>query len=559
MAQPKKGSTLGNYRIEERIGKGGMGVVYRAVHLGLDREVALKLIAEDLSEDEGFRERFRREARIAASIDDPNVIPVFDAGEVEGHLYVAMRLVDGSDLGSLLKKEGRLKPERAARVVDQVAKALDAAHDRRLVHRDVKPGNVLLERKGRGDHVYLTDFGITKGGGGTVGLTRTGDWVGTVDYVAPEQIEGKEIDRRTDVYALGAVLYHSLAGEPPYAKESEVAKIYAHLSKPPPSLKRKLKGVPADLDATIRRAMAKSPKDRYASAGEFGREALAAATGAGGISRATQKAAQKAALEAADARSGEAEAAEPPAKPTRFRRRAASEPAGASGETAAAGRERSLPALKVPRPKLPKLPSRKGDGGPVAEPADRTKAASGGGGGGAWARLRGNRTAALAAGGLLVLGLAAAGYAIGSGSGEQTADDPQVSAGAPASEADPAYAGGVNSAFKALGKSTSASAAALRKADTNDAQADELDQIAAAYGKAAAAIAKLPPPAGAEGASKAIQSALRAERDAYRRMAAAAREGDEQAYARARAAVQRGQVRLTGAVQRLQAAGYAVS
>ncbi len=267
---------MGGYRIEARIGRGGMGVVYRATHMALDKQVALKLIAEELAEDEGFRERFRREPKLAASIDHPNVIPVLDAGEAGERLFVAMRYVAGSDLRSLIADEGRLEPERAARIVAQVADALDAAHELGLVHRDVKPANVLIEDRYGREHVYLTDFGLTKGGEGATALTKTGQWVGTPDYVAPEQIHGGMLDRRTDIYALGAVLYHALCGQPPYGRETEVAKIYAHLSKPPPELPADVNASP-ELQATIRRAMAKEPGERYPTAGELGRDALAAA------------------------------------------------------------------------------------------------------------------------------------------------------------------------------------------------------------------------------------------------------------------------------------------
>ena len=271
-------TTVGGYRIEQQIGRGGMGVVFLATHMALDKRVALKVIAEELAEDEGFRERFRREPKLAASIDHPNVIPVFDAGEDDDQLYVAMRYVEGSDLRTAIANEGRMQPERATRIVSQVAEALDAAHELGLVHRDVKPANVLIENRRGEEHVYLTDFGLTKGGEGSAQLTKTGQWVGTPDYVAPEQIHGGVLDRRTDIYALGGVLYHTLAGQPPYGRETEVAKIYAHLSKPPPELPEDVEASP-ELRAVIRRAMAKEPADRYSSAGELGREAVAAATG----------------------------------------------------------------------------------------------------------------------------------------------------------------------------------------------------------------------------------------------------------------------------------------
>lgn len=184
------GSTLAGYRIEALVGRGGMGVVYRAMQLGLDRQVALKLIAPDLAQDQGFRERFKRESRTTASIDHPNVIPVFEAGEADGQLFISMRYVQGTDLGALVQRSGRLAPERAVRIVEQVADALDAAHAHGLVHRDIKPGNVLILSQGGRDHVYLTDFGLSKHAASQSALTKTGQFVGTLDYVSLEQIEG---------------------------------------------------------------------------------------------------------------------------------------------------------------------------------------------------------------------------------------------------------------------------------------------------------------------------------------------------------------------------------
>src|SRR5436190_14504635 len=192
-----------------------MGVVYRAIQIGLDRNVALKVITPQYASDEEFRERFKRESRLAASIEHPNVIPIYEAGESDGVLFLSMRYVDGTDLKSVLEREGTLEPRRAARIVAQVAEALDAAHAAGLVHRDIKPANILMAS---GDHVYLTDFGLTKRASSESALTKTGQMVGTVDYVAPEQVEGGRVDARTDVYSLGCVLYHLLTGRVPYDK-----------------------------------------------------------------------------------------------------------------------------------------------------------------------------------------------------------------------------------------------------------------------------------------------------------------------------------------------------
>ncbi len=270
-----EGDEFAGHRILGIAGRGGMGVVYRALQLDLDRPVALKLIAPQLAEDPDFRERFVRESRAAASIDHPNVVPIYYTGESDdGALYIAMRYVEGSDLRTLVRAEQRLDPARAAYIVSQVARALDAAHARGIVHRDVKPANVLL---GANDHAYLTDFGLTKRVTSHTGSTRDGGWVGTLGYVAPEQIRGERLDARADVYALGCVLYHSLAGVPPYQRESDEATLWAHLHDDPPSLHDRAPNVPTSFDAVLERAMAKDPDDRFPSAGDLGRAALAAA------------------------------------------------------------------------------------------------------------------------------------------------------------------------------------------------------------------------------------------------------------------------------------------
>ncbi len=272
MQQFSPGDVFVDYRIEGLAGRGGMGVVYRATQLGLERTVALKVITPALADDEDFRRRFVAESKAAASVEHPNVIPVYYAGEREGVLFIVMRYVDGPDLRALVRAEERLDPERAAHVVAQLGSALDAAHRHGLVHRDVKPANVLL---GEDDHAYLTDFGLTKhaatsGGGG--GLSRAGGWVGTLGYVAPEQIRGERVDARTDVYALGCVLVYALTGKAPYSGDSDEATLWAHLNSPPPS-----ESVPLEFEAVVARALAKDPSDRYLSAGDLGRAALRAA------------------------------------------------------------------------------------------------------------------------------------------------------------------------------------------------------------------------------------------------------------------------------------------
>lgn len=257
-----------------------MGVVYRATHMTLDITVAVKVIRPELARDAGFRERFKRESRLAASIEHPNVLPVRHAGEEDGLLYITMRYVEGTDLRALLDRDGRLDPAIAVDLTKQVAAALDAAHARGLVHRDVKPANVLIEGHDANEHAFLTDFGLTRRASSQSGLTRTGQWVGTLDYVAPEQIEGKKVDARADVYALGCMLYEMLSGEVPFLRDSEVATIYAHLQDDPPTLADKGSTPVAALDAVVRKAMSKAPDDRFQSAGEMARTANAALSGA---------------------------------------------------------------------------------------------------------------------------------------------------------------------------------------------------------------------------------------------------------------------------------------
>jgi Protein kinase domain len=274
MIDVSTGSRIAGYRIEGVAGHGGMGVVYQATQLALGRRVALKLISPVLADDPRFRERFKRESRLAASIDHPNVIPVYEAGEIDGFLFLSMRWVEGTDLATLIGRSGGLEPRRATRIVAQVAAALDAAHEHGLVHRDVKPANVLIT--GRGEHAYLTDFGLVKRIAGSGDLTRSGELVGTLDYVAPEQIAGKGSDARSDIYSLGCLLFHCLTGRVPFATSDEIAKIYAHLTETPPAVSESVPELSGGLDAVVARALSKEPSDRYASAGDLGRAAVEA-------------------------------------------------------------------------------------------------------------------------------------------------------------------------------------------------------------------------------------------------------------------------------------------
>jgi serine/threonine-protein kinase len=256
-----------------------MGVVYRATHLRLQRVDALKVITPELADELEFRSRFERESRAAANIDHPNVIPIYAAGEEEGLLYIAMRFVEGTDLRAMMRQEGRIEPRRAAEIVMAVAAALDVAHEHGLVHRDVKPANVLLSRQRAIERVYLTDFGLAKAITAPEGETKTGVFLGTTDYVSPEQVMGARLDARSDVYSLGATLFHMLTGRVPYPAEFAPAKLVAHTRDPVPSVLDLAPRLPSEFDAVIGRAMAKLPDERFQSAGDLGRAALAAAEG----------------------------------------------------------------------------------------------------------------------------------------------------------------------------------------------------------------------------------------------------------------------------------------
>src|SRR6266542_7146960 len=274
MVDVRAGTELAGYRIEAVIGRGGMGVVYVAEHLRLKRKAALKVLAPELASDERFRERFLVEAELAASLDHPNIVTVFDAGEADGLLYIAMRLVEGTDLHTVIERERPLALDRTASIIAQVASALDAAHAKGLIHRDVKPANVLI---GGTSHAYLTAFGLTTRPDQTTGLTKTGQFMGSVDYAAPEQFEGKPLDARTDVYSLACVAFECLTGKVPYPRDQEAAVMYAHLRDAPPRPSASRPDLPPAVDGVISRGMAKRPEDRYRRAGGLAaalREAL---------------------------------------------------------------------------------------------------------------------------------------------------------------------------------------------------------------------------------------------------------------------------------------------
>ena len=258
------GDRLAGFEVESFVARGGMAVVYRARDLSLDRTVALKVIAPELASNDKFRQRFMRESELAASIDHPNIIPIYAAGEEDQLLYLVMRYVPGEDLGSVIKERGVLRPREVLPLFTQLAGALDAAHARQLVHRDVKPGNVLLS--GDDDlaqrHVYLSDFGLTKRLSSLTGFTTAGHFLGTIQYVAPEQVANRTVDHRTDIYSLGCVLYEALAGEPPFVREDDAALLWSHVSQEAPPISSRRADLPKALDPIFARTLAKNPDER---------------------------------------------------------------------------------------------------------------------------------------------------------------------------------------------------------------------------------------------------------------------------------------------------------
>ncbi|CAA9492558.1 MAG: Serine/threonine protein kinase, partial [uncultured Solirubrobacteraceae bacterium] len=258
------GTRVGGYRVDGVLGAGGMGAVYRATQLSLKREVALKILAGELAQDESFRERFRREGEIQASIDHPNIVTIYEAGDIGDNLFIAMRLIRGPALKALIL--GRdLDPARTLRILQPIADALDTAHQFGLIHRDVKPQNILVDAR---DRAFLADFGLTKGAHDS-GLTRTGQFVGTIDYISPEQIRGEPATPASDIYALAAVLFECLTGVVPFARPSDAAILFAHITDPPPRLSEQRPELPPALDEVLARGMAKFPSDRHATASEL--------------------------------------------------------------------------------------------------------------------------------------------------------------------------------------------------------------------------------------------------------------------------------------------------
>jgi serine/threonine protein kinase len=389
----ERGSQVAGYRVDEPIGQGGMGIVYRVTNVALNRIYALKVLTPELAEDEKFRQRFQREMRIAASLHHPHVVGIHYAGEQDGLLFLAMDYVHGTDLRELMIKEGALDPARAVELLAQVASALDAAHGNGLVHRDIKPANILVTIKDGEEHAYLTDFGLAKRNDTMTGLTVQGSVVGTVDYMAPEQVTGDAVDARSDIYALGCVFFRMLTGKAPYERETSVATLFAHVHDPPPPLESPLADTYPEFRPVLERAMAKQPAGRYLSAGDFARDAAAALRG-------TRYTSTQSMVATGDARPAGLERATP-SQPQRSADALEAAPEGTGGLSGAATRPGSSTTLAGTPPPPP--------------PGD----AGGAPGGGGW--IRRHRWPAL---GLLVVVAAAVAAVIALASGGSSTGKP---------------------------------------------------------------------------------------------------------------------------------------
>ena len=375
------GAVVAGYRVEARIGAGGMAVVFRAMDAGLGRTVALKVLAPALVGDREFRERFIRESRAAAAVDHPHIIPVYAAGEADGVLYIAMRYVPSGDLRELLRRDGKLTSGRASRLLFPLASALDIGHLAGLVHRDVKPANILIDTStGMADHPYLADFGLAKGSGPTAGVTGTGQFIGTLEYAAPEQISGGRAVPQTDQYALACAAFTMLTGAAPFPREEPTAVLWAHMSEPPPPVTALRPDLPRGIDQVLARAMAKTPEERYRTCAEFAEE-FRAALGVGTFDAQAPGSAPPAAPAVSAAGLPAALVPADLPMPASYADTVTSLPSGSAARQAGKdGARRGLTA-DIAAPSPPPGPD-SGDGLSAAEAAPGSESASGGPGGG---------------------------------------------------------------------------------------------------------------------------------------------------------------------------------
>ncbi len=643
MDSPQSSTVVAGYRIDGTLGEGGMGTVYRATQLSLERVVALKVLTVELSSDPAFRERFRREGLLQAALDHPHIVTVYEAGETDNRLFLAMRMVEGPTLKELILRR-QLDDRRALRLLTQVAEALDAAHAKGLIHRDVKPQNVLV---GAGDHAYLADFGLTKGHD-DAGMTETGQFVGTIDYISPEQARGERASAGSDVYALTAVLHECLTGQVPFVRATEERALLAHLTEPPPRPSQVRPDLPAAMDEVIAQGMAKDPSDRPASAGELmlkARRALGAApeasappsstdttrlrsaaaadpqatrTGAQGDPGATRLAGTRPAgdgpaVTRASARTGRAGRFVPVALAAAALAALAGFllGGGSSGssatfsDSASAGHVElsfptgwqrlasapTIPGLTFSQPlalapikgiasSAPQqlLAGEVNASGPSLLPAAFTAALNG-----ALPRPEPVRVGTLEAyrySGLAVHGLAGplVLYVVPTASGVVTVACLDSAGASPAAQCaqiaatlklngttaftlspSPQYAAALGRTFGALHGALGAATASLRAASSATAQAAAAQQLAAAYRSSSSALARLTVSPAAQSANASIADSLAALGRDYTALAAAARAGDEAAYAQASRAIGADGARAAGALAELRQAGYTVS
>jgi protein kinase-like protein len=636
MDSPQSSTVVAGYRIDGTLGEGGMGTVYRATQLSLERVVALKVLTAELSADPGFRERFRREGLLQAALDHPHIVTVYEAGEANERLFLAMRMVEGPTLKDLIVRH-ELDDRRALRLLTQVAEALDAAHAKGLIHRDVKPQNVLV---GAGDHAYLADFGLTKGSDDAA-MTETGQFVGTIDYISPEQARGERATAASDVYALTAVLCECLTGKVPYVKATEERVLLAHLSEPPPKLTEVRADLPAAMDEVVAKGMAKDPAARPASAGELmllARRALGAVPEGAAPGVSAQETRQRAATAGSPTRGPRQAAGSDPgatrlaaAQPTSTRRGmfvpavllAAALAAvvglllggGSGGSSATFGNSASAGNIELSFPanwqhlaSAPAIP-----GLTFSQPLALAQGGGGGGGaaGSASARLiagqvstsgpsllpspftaslngalpkpepvRLGEVQALRYSGVSVRGLNTplTLYAVPTANGVATIACLGATASGPATQCaqiaatlklngttafglapSASYAAALGHTFGSLSSAVGTGAAQLSSASSASAQAAAAAQLATAYGAASRSLAGLSVSPAVEDANTNLASSLAAMGRGYTALAAAARAGDDAAYAQAQHAISSARASTAKALAALRQAGYVVS